>query len=70
MAEVRRFRNTTDKIRVILSVIKPEEKLTGTEIVRRIKRLGYKVNEGHIKMFIYYHMLHKYLNKCRIKMCS
>ncbi|RLG56482.1 MAG: hypothetical protein DRN88_04265 [Candidatus Hydrothermarchaeota archaeon] len=63
VGEIRRFRNTTDKIKVILSVIKPGEKLTGAEIARRIRKLGYKVNEGHIKMFIYYHMLHKYLSK-------
>ncbi|RLF61357.1 MAG: hypothetical protein DRN25_00510 [Thermoplasmata archaeon] len=58
-----KFKNTPHKIKVILNAFRDGEKLTGDEIARRIRKMGYKVDPAHIKMFIYYHMLHKYLKK-------
>ncbi|MEE8168156.1 MAG: hypothetical protein V3T58_04725 [Candidatus Hydrothermarchaeales archaeon] len=61
-----KFGNTANKIKAILNVISTGEKIKGREIVRRLKRLGYRVDEGHIKMFIYHYMLYKYLIRERI----
>jgi len=63
VCKMKKFGNTANKIKVILNVFDHGEKLKGKEIARRIKDMGYRVNEGHIKMFIYYNMLHRYLKK-------
>jgi len=63
---MKRFGNTSHKINVILSVFENGEKLKGEEIVNRVKMLGYNVRDSHLNMFIYYHMLHKYLRKERV----
>ncbi len=60
---MKKFGNTATKIKVILDVFNHGEKLKGKEIAQRIKEMGYRVNEGNIKMFIYYNMLHRYLKK-------
>lgn len=62
-----KFSNTARKINAILNVLRRGEKLSGEEIAERIKSMGYRVNEGNLKMFIYYNMLHKYLQKEQIK---
>jgi hypothetical protein len=64
---MKKFGNTANKINAILSAINHGERLTGRQIAERIKKMGYRVNEGNIKMFIYYNMLHKYLAKESIK---
>ncbi len=58
-----KFKNASHKIKIVLKAFREDEKLTGKEIAKRVRKMGYKVNEGHIKMFIYYNMLHKYLRK-------
>lgn len=62
-----KFGNTARKVNAILDVLRRGEKLSGEEIAERIKGMGYRVNEGNLKMFIYYNMLHKYLQKEQIK---
>jgi len=61
--KLKTIKNQWEKIKIILEVIKPGEKVTAKEITERIKKKGYSVEEKHIKMFIYYRMLHKYLKK-------
>ncbi len=60
---MKKFSNASNKINVILSVFNDNEKLDGKEISGRIRRLGYDVDEGNLKMFIYYHMQYQYLMK-------
>lgn len=60
---MRKFGNTAHKISIVLKAFRDGETLSGGEIARRIKRMGYRVNEGSLKMFIYYNMLYKYLQK-------
>jgi len=60
---MKKFNNNTHKIKAILSVFRGGEKLEGDEIAKRLKEKGYQVNKGNIKMFIYYNMLYKYLQK-------
>lgn len=60
---MKKFDNTAHKVNIILNVFRHGERLKGSDIAMRIKRLGYRVNEGNLKMFIYYNMLHKYLRK-------
>ncbi|KKL72535.1 hypothetical protein LCGC14_2083960, partial [marine sediment metagenome] len=62
-----KFFNTSDKKDVILSVFKTGDMMRGSVITKRIKKLGYRVDEQEIKMFIYYHMIHQYLEKEKIK---
>lgn len=59
----KKFGNTAHKVNVILSVFRDGEQLKGKEIVTRVKEQGYKVSDAHLKMFIYYNMLHKHLKK-------
>ena len=61
------FRNAAKKVNTILSVIKKGEKVRAKDIAERLKKMGYKVNEASISMFIYHYMLHKYLKKVRIR---
>jgi hypothetical protein len=63
---MKKFSNASNKINVILSVFNDGEKLDGKELSNRIKRLGYDVDEGNLKMFIYYHMQYQYLMKEKI----
>ncbi|MFQ6135753.1 MAG: hypothetical protein ACE5PM_01075 [Candidatus Hydrothermarchaeales archaeon] len=63
---MKKFVNTADKVDVILSVFKDGEKLKGKEIARRIREKGYNVDEGSVKMFIYYHMLYQYVKRERV----
>lgn len=64
---MRKFANTSEKINAILTVFRENEKdrLKGREIAEKLKEYGYVVDEGELKMFIYYYMLHKYLGKER-----
>ncbi len=64
---VKKFGNTAHKINEILSVFKPGEKLKGREICRRLCDKGYRVTDAHLRMFIYYNMLYKHLEKEEIK---
>ena len=67
MRKMTKFKNILHKVKVVLNAFNGEEKLTGREIARRIIEMGYRVSEGHIKMFIYHYMLHKYLKKEMIR---
>jgi hypothetical protein len=60
---MKRFGNTAHKVKVILSVFNDGERLKGREIVKRVQRKGYSVDDAHLKMFIYYNMLYKHLRK-------
>lgn len=60
---MKKFGNTTEKVKVILSVFRHGEKLQGKEIVERVKQRGYELREQHLRMFIYYQMLYKHLMK-------
>jgi hypothetical protein len=46
-----------------MSVFNEDERLDGKEISKRIRHIGYDVDEGNLKMFIYYHMQYQYLMK-------
>jgi hypothetical protein len=61
-----KFGNTANKIKAIISVIRKNEKVKGRDIAKRLSRLGYKTDEGHINMFIYHNMLYKHLKRERI----
>jgi repressor of nif and glnA expression len=63
---MKKFSNASNKINVILSVFSDDEKLNGKEISKRIKDRGYDVDEGNLKMFIYYHMQYQYLEKEKV----
>ncbi|RMF90698.1 MAG: hypothetical protein D6733_03150 [Methanobacteriota archaeon] len=63
---MKKFSNASNKINVILSVFKDGEKLTGRDISERIREKGYDVDEGNLKMFIYYHMQYQYLMKEKV----
>ncbi len=63
---MKKFSNASNKINVILSVFNDGEKLAGREISERIKEKGYAVDEGNLKMFIYYHMQYQYLMKEKV----
>ncbi|WP_456474966.1 hypothetical protein [Candidatus Pyrohabitans sp.] len=63
---MKKFGNTANKVRAILEVIQPGEVVNGRTIAERLAERGYRVNEGHIKMFIYYNMLYRHLRKVRI----
>ncbi len=52
-----------ETIRIILSTIKPGEKILLREILERLNKRGYKITMPELKMFIRYHMLHKYLGR-------
>ncbi len=60
---MKKFSNASNKINVIMSVFEDDEKLDGKQLSKRIRRLGYDVDEGNLKMFIYYHMQYQYLMK-------
>ena len=64
---MKKFGNTAHKVNVILSVFERGEKLKGKEIVRRVREKGYNITEPHLKMFIYYNMVHKHLKKEEVK---
>ncbi len=59
----RRFVNNIDKVKAILGVFNGNEKLSGDEIARRLQKSGYRINTAHLRMFIHYNMLYKYLKK-------
>jgi len=59
----KKFGNTAHKVNVILDVFNQGEKLKGKEICQRVKERGYKVTDAHLRMFIYYNMLHKHMAK-------
>lgn len=63
---MRKFGNTANKIRAILSVVERGEGVSGRDIAWRLKREGYRVKEGNINMFIYYNMLYKYLARKKV----
>lgn len=60
---MKKFGNASDKTNVILSVFNEGERLRGKEIVERVKMRGYNIRDAHLRMFIYYNMLYKYLKK-------
>lgn len=64
---MKRFGNVTRKVNAILEVFGDGERLNGREIVGRLQKEGYHVNDAHLKMFIYYNMLYKYLRKEEVK---
>ena len=63
---LRKFGNTANKIRAILSVVERGEGIRGRDIASRLTRKGYRVKEGNINMFIYYNMLYKYLSRKKV----
>jgi repressor of nif and glnA expression len=63
---MRKFGNTANKVKAILSVIRDGEKIKGKDIALRLKRRGYDAREGNINMFIYHYMLYKYLDRERV----
>jgi DNA-binding winged helix-turn-helix (wHTH) protein len=60
---MRKFDNMANKINAIRNVFRDGEKLKGRDIVTRLQKDGYKVNERNVLMFIYHRMLHKYLSR-------
>ena len=63
----RKFVNSIDKVRAILSVFEWNEKLPGDEIAIRLQERGYRIKKAHLNMFIHYNMLYRYLKKEIIK---
>ncbi len=64
---MKKFGNTAVKINVIKSVFVEDEKLKGKEICERVRSMGYNVKDNNLKMFIYYNMLYKHLQKEDVK---
>jgi len=63
---MRKFANSSERINAILDVFRENGRvLGGKEIAENLRTRGYHVDEGELKMFIYYYMLHKYLGKER-----
>lgn len=60
---MKKFGNAADKVNAILSVFRDGEKLRGKEIVERMKKKGYEIEDAHLRMFIYYYMIYKHLRK-------
>ncbi len=60
---MKKFGNSAGKVKAVLSVFDDGEKLNGKEICSRMKEQGYRVDDGHLKMFIYHNMLYKHLEK-------
>ncbi len=60
---MKRFKNSHTKVKAILSVFESGEKLTIKEIIERLEEKGYTIKQNHLRMFIYYNMLFKYLKK-------
>ncbi len=63
---MRKFGNTANKVRGILDVVREGEKVTARVIAGRLRVMGYRAKEGHIRMFIHYYMLHKHLERVRV----
>jgi hypothetical protein len=63
---MKKFGNTANKIKAIMSVVDSGERLKGREIARRLIKQGYEAKEGDINMFIYHYMLYKYLHRERV----
>ncbi len=59
----RKFVNSIDKVRAILSVFEGNEKLPGDEIASRLQERGYRIKKAHLNMFIHYNMLYRYMKK-------
>ncbi len=64
---MKKFGNAAGKAKAILSVFEEGEKLNGKEICVRMEEQGYRIKDGHLKMFIYHNMLYKHLEKEGIK---
>lgn len=64
---MKKFGNTAVKINVIKSVFDDDEKLKGKDICERVRAQGYNVKDNNLKMFIYYNMLYKHLQKEDVK---
>ncbi len=64
---MKKFGNTANKIKAILSVVDSGERLKGGDIAARLKRRGYDAKAGNVNMFIYHYMLYKYLDRKRVK---
>lgn len=64
---MKKFGNASDKTNAILRVFDTGEKLSGKDIVERMRRQGYNIKDAHLRMFIYYNMLYKYLKKEEIQ---
>jgi len=60
---MRRFKNSRAKAKEIMGVFNSGEKLTVREIRERLEKRGYKIEDRHLRMFIYYNMLFKYLRR-------
>ncbi len=60
---MKKFSNVASKVNAIVSVFRENETLRGTEISRRLKSRGYKVNDANIRMFIYHRMIYKHIRK-------
>jgi hypothetical protein len=66
----KRFVNDSQKINLILSCFDGDDErdgLDGGQIAKRLRRLGYDVDEGSLKMFMYYHMVYQYLRKEKVR---
>jgi len=60
---MKKFSNVASKVNAIVNVFRENETLIGTEISKRLKSSGYKVNDANIRMFIYHRMLYKHIQK-------
>ncbi len=60
---MRRFKNSRAKAKEIMRIFNSGEKLTVREIRERLEKRGYKIEDRHLRMFIYYNMLFKYLRR-------
>jgi hypothetical protein len=61
--QAKRFMNGPGKIRAFLSVFKPGEKITASEVARRLQEEGYKVTVQEVRMFLRNNLLHKFLER-------
>jgi len=60
---MKRFDNMANKINAIKEVFRDGEWLRGRDIVSRLQKAGYSINERNLLMFIYHRMQYKYLKR-------
>lgn len=65
--DMKKFGNAASKVQAVLDVFDEGEKLNGKEICDRMKSDGYRIEDTHLKMFIYHNMLYKHLEKEAVK---
>lgn len=64
---IKKFKNMPHKLSTILSVFESGETLSTREIAKRVRHKGYKMNDAHLRTFIYHNMLYKFIERERVR---